>query len=114
MLKEKTDRYLMLMDEKDMKVTRTKQARDEQLQKKHDLDVINRNDRSENVQRQAKMDDYKKQKLMEKIHDAAERGEKIKQDKAALLEMRQIIKREMQANKQSILDRFDKLKKRKT
>jgi len=113
MLKEKTDRYLMLMDEKDMKVTRTKQARDEQLQKKHDLDVINRNDRSENVQRQAKMDDYKKQKLMEKIHDAAERGEKIKQDKAALLEMRQIIKREMQANKQSILDRFDKLKKGK-
>jgi len=34
-----------------------------------------------------------------------------RQDKAALLEMRQIIKREMQANKASILERFDKIKK---
>ena len=78
LLKEKTDGYLMMMDEKDMKVARTKQAREEQLQKKHDLDVINRNDKWESVQRQAKMDEYKKQKIMEKIQNANERGEKIK------------------------------------
>jgi len=78
MLKEKTDGYLMMMEEKDMKVVRTKQAREEQLQKKHDLDVINRNDKWESVHRQAKMDDYKKQKILEKIQNANERGEKIK------------------------------------
>lgn len=34
-------------------------------------------------------------------------------DRAALLEMRQIIKKEMQANKQALTEKFEKMKKGK-
>jgi len=77
-LKEKVDKYLTLMEMNEIKLEKAKQAVLEEKQKKHNLDVISWNDRFENVERRAKMDEYKRHKILEKIENANERGEKIK------------------------------------
>ena len=76
-LKEKIDKYLTMMEMNEIKLEKTKQMVLEEKQKKRNLDVINWNDRHENVERRAKMDEYKRQKILEKIQNANERGEKI-------------------------------------
>ena len=77
-LKEKIDKYLTMMEMNEIKLAKTRQQQLEEKQKKHNLDVINWNDRHENVERRAKMDEYKRAKILEKIESANERGEKIK------------------------------------
>jgi len=112
-LQTKINTYLHLMESQEIKQARAEQAQEEEAKKKQNLDALKRFDRLDNVQRKMKMDEYRRQKIQEKIENNNERGEKIKNDRAALLEMRQIIQREMQTNKQALTEKFEKLKRGK-
>ena len=77
-MKEKIDRYLTKFKETEMKLEQTEKQREEEMRFKHNNDTIKRIDKLENVQRIFKMQDYQKQKLLEKIVEDNEKAEKIK------------------------------------
>jgi len=98
------------MDEGETRLDKTRQMREEEARRRNIEHMIEKIDKAESIQRKAKMDDYRRQKVMEKIQNDNEKGEKIKGDRAALLEMRSVVKKEMQANKQELLEKFEKAK----
>lgn len=77
-LKEKVDKYLEIRGKNEEKLAKVQQAKDEELRRKQHIDLIHTSDKMENIQRKAKMDDYKREKLLEKIQSDNERAEKIK------------------------------------
>ena len=77
-LNERVNKYMEQMDAEEAKLEKVKQAQEDELRRKYNLKQIVRNDRIENVERKAKQDEYKREKIREKIQEADERGEKIK------------------------------------
>ena len=49
-----------------------------ELKNKHALDLIRKHDKSENVERIARMQEYQREKLLEKIQEDTERANAIK------------------------------------
>lgn len=77
-LEERVGGYLQKMAESDEKVHRVQMEKDEAMKVKHALDVIKQHDKQENVQRIARMQEYQRNKIMEKIHNDTERANQIK------------------------------------
>lgn len=77
-LKSKINSYLDLLHNQEVRQARAEQAKEEEMRKKQNLDAINRFDRLDNVARKMKMDEYRRQKIQEKIENNDERGQKIK------------------------------------
>jgi len=101
------------MAESDQKVLRVQQEKEAMLRQKHALELIKKNDKQENVQRIARMQEYQKEKLMEKINHDTDRALQIKNEKDSLLSMRMNIRREMEGSKRSIMDKFEQVKRGK-
>lgn len=69
----------------DTKVQMTQQQRDEQLRLKMEFENLKRNDRKETVERISKIQQYKREKIMEKIISDDIRSQQLKSEKEALL-----------------------------
>lgn len=69
----------------DSKVQMTQQQRDEQLRLKMEFENLKRNDRKETVERISKIQQYKREKIMEKIISDDIRSQQLKSEKEALL-----------------------------
>lgn len=79
---------------------------------KREMDLIKREDKLENVDRIARAQEYKKQKVLEKIEFGNMKGEHLKKEKEKLLETRFSVRREADKQKQNILDAFETMKKK--
>lgn len=77
-LQSKINSYLDLMHNQEIRQARAEQAKEDEHRKKQNLDAINRFDRLDNVARKMKMDEYRRQKIQDKIENDNERGQKIK------------------------------------
>ena len=77
-LQERVDGYLYKMAESDQKVLRVQKEKEAMMRQKHALELIKKNDKLENVNRIARMQEYQKEKLMEKINHDTERAQQIK------------------------------------
>lgn len=61
---------------------------------KRELDLIKREEKVENVERISKAQDYKKQKILEKLEFDNMKGEQIRKEKEKLLDTRFSVRRE--------------------
>lgn len=77
-LEEKVNGYLSKMEESDDKVRKVQMEKEEYLKNKHALDVIKKADKLENVQRIARMQEYQREKLMDRIKEDTDKAERIK------------------------------------
>lgn len=102
--------YLSKMEETDEKVMRSQMRKTMDLKEKHNIDVLKRTDRRENVERIMKMQDYQREKIMDKILRDNVKNEAIKEEKANLLETRLRLRQEIDKNKQEIMEKFGKIK----
>lgn len=109
-LEEKRNFYVSKMQETDDKVMRSQLRKTMELKEKHNIDVLKKTDRKENVERIMKMQEYQREKIMEKILADNAKAEAIKQERASLLETRIHLKQEIEKNKQDILEKFNKVK----
>lgn len=112
-LEERVNGYLYKMAESDEKVLRVQREKEAMMRQKHALELIKKNDKHENVQRIARMQEYQKEKLMEKINHDTDRATQIKNEKDSLLSMRMGIRREMEGSKRSIMEKFEQVKRGK-
>lgn len=110
LLEEKRNFYLHKMNETDEKVFRSQIQKTFELKEKHNIDVLKRTDRRENVERIQKMQEYQRDKIMEKILRDNEKAQRIKEEKANLLETRMRLRQEIDRNKQEIMEKFQKVK----
>lgn len=67
---------------------------------KKEMDLIKREDRIENVTRISKANDYKKQKILEKIEFDNMKTHHVNSEKNKLMETRFIVRREADKQKQ--------------
>jgi len=77
-LGERVGGYLQKMAESEEKVARVQKEKDDYLKHKHALEIIKKADKLENVQRIARMQEYQKEKLLEKINHDTERANQIR------------------------------------
>lgn len=108
--KEKIDTFLEEMAEGEARLQKAQQQREHELRIKHNMDIINKIDKLENVKRNTKIKEYQKEMLEEKINADLEKAEKIKQDREELLEVRKAIRKEMFDSKKVMADKFEKIK----
>ena len=109
-LEDKRYFYVSKMQETDDKVIRSQMRKTMELKEKHNIDVLKKTDRRENVERIMKMQEYQREKIMEKILVDNAKAETIKQERASLLETRIHLKQEIEKNKQDILEKFTEVK----
>ena len=60
---------------------------------KHNDDVIKMTDKKENVERIMKVQEYERQKLMNKIDEKMYKADNIKREREQLLQQRQVMKK---------------------
>jgi hypothetical protein len=60
-----------------------------------------------------KVQEYEKEKLMNKIEDKMSKAEQIKYEREQLLDQRQLMKKEIEKQKRDMMDKIDKLKQGK-
>ena len=60
----------------------------------------------------AKMNDYQRDKLLERIEADNEKAHKVQLEKAALLETRNKLRKQVDRQKAKVLGEFEKMKKR--
>lgn len=64
----------------DEKVAATQRNKQQELQMKHNLDMIKQADKEENIRRIARMKEYHRQQILERIMSENEKSERIKYD----------------------------------
>lgn len=77
-LQNRIGTFLQKYHEMDEKVAATQRSKQMELQMKHNLEVIKQADKEENIRRIAKMQEYHRQKIFERIMKDTEKGERVK------------------------------------
>ena len=75
------------------------------------MTLLKRKDREDNVVRIGKIKEYQKDMIMEKIESDNERAEKIKIERSGLLETRQKLRKKIDAQKEKMIEVFNRIKK---
>ena len=83
------------------------------MREKYNDDLIKRTDKRDNVERIMKVQEYEREKLMEKIDEKMSKADNIKREKFELLEQRQLMKKEIEKQKRDMFDKIEKLKQGK-
>ena len=78
MLKQKTETYLEKFVQSDIKVAVVQKMKNDEFRAKSHIETIKRMDKEENVIRIAKMQEYQREKILEKIIADSEKAEKIR------------------------------------
>jgi hypothetical protein len=75
-----------------------------------ELENIKRNDRRETVERISKINDYKKEKVLEKIIQDDQRSQQLKEQKNGLLVARLEMRKNADLQKQEMVRQFETMK----
>jgi hypothetical protein len=75
--------------------------------------VIKQLDKRENVERIMRVQDYEKEKLLDKIGEKMTRAETIKAEREQLLSQRAQMKKEIEQQKREMYEKIDKVKQGK-
>ena len=67
LVKQRTNSYLQKFEENEMKVAMVQKMKNDEYKARHHFETIKRMDKEENVKRIAKMQDYQRKKILEKI-----------------------------------------------
>ncbi|MDR3582048.1 MAG: hypothetical protein P4L67_02110 [Candidatus Pacebacteria bacterium] len=100
------------MQQTDEMVHSTQARAEKERKKKYSYNVIKRTDRQETVKRISKINDYQREKILERIENDNERAERIRMEKAALLDTRQKLRKEVDLQKTKVLDVFERMKRK--
>jgi len=109
---ERKQTVLGKIDEINTKVQMTQAKRHQERRRKCEQIALKREDREETVNRISRMNDYRKEKLMEKIELDNDRSAKINNEKAALIETRQMLRKKVERQKAKVMEVFEKMKKK--
>ena len=110
MREEKRQFYWTKLEETEDKVIKSQMRKTMELKEKHNIDVLKRTDRRENVERIMKMQEYQREKIMEKIMNDNAKAENLKEERANILGTRYKLRQEIEKNKQEIMEKFNKIK----
>lgn len=75
---EKVNYYVSKLNEADEKVSRVKQKQEEEQRKKHIEDLLKRIDKRENVERIARIQEFQKEQVIEKMKLDSIRAEQLR------------------------------------
>jgi len=112
-LKDKTDNYVHKFKESEIKVAIVQKMKHDEHKTKSHIGTLKKLDKEENVHRIAKMQEYQREKIMEKILSDNEKAERIKKERDGLLETRQNMRKDIDRNKRELLENFEKMKRSK-
>ena len=114
MLESRKGELINKINSTDAKVQRAQQNFQSQLNSKKNLERLKSQDRLENVERIKEIQEYQRQKLMERIEKDNQRAGQIRQEQENIIAMRQKIRRDMDAQKEKMLkDYYAKQKRQK-
>lgn len=77
-LEDRIGGFLYKMAESDAKVAKVQREKEEEMRNKHALDLIKLHDKKENVERIARMQEYQREKLLEKINHDTDKANAIR------------------------------------
>jgi len=95
-----------------MTMSKTQSEKDWVLMLKREKDLLKREEKLENVERIARAQEYKKQKVLEKIEFGNLKTELVKNEREKLMETRFAVRREAEKQKQTVLGAFETMKKK--
>ena len=88
-----------------------KRKQEEQLIR-NELHLLKREDRKEELSHIMEMQEYTKEKILDRLEDKNERVKRLEQERIATIEMKEKIKRQMQKEKEKVLAEFERNKKK--
>lgn len=101
------------LEGKEESLQRVQREKEHQMLFRHNDEVIRRTDKKENVERIMKVQEYEREKLMGRIEEKMSKADHIKNERAQLLDQRQLMKKEIEKQKRDMMDKIDKLKQGK-
>ena len=93
MIEERKHEMMSKLNEKDKSLYRVQEERKQRMKEKYNDDLIKRTDKKDNVERIMKVQEYEREKLLEKIDEKMNKADNIKREKFELLEQRQLMKK---------------------
>lgn len=109
---ERKERVMQKIGDTEAMIISAHRKKEIERQEKMYNTAVKRADREETVKRIAKMKEYEKEKLLEKIEGDTEKAMKIKREKAALLETRGQLRKQIDNQKARVMTAFEKMKKK--
>ena len=98
--------------EKESLMTKTQSEREWEHMIKKEYDLLRREDKLESVERISRANNYKKQKILEKIEFDNMKSQHVKKEKEKLLETRFQVRREADRQKKEVMEAFEHMKKK--
>lgn len=98
-------------EEINSKVQKVQSQQKQERKRKAELAALKREDREETVNRITKMNEYRRDKLQEKIETDNDRSAKILSEKSLLVQTRQTLRKKVERQKAKVLEAFEKMKK---
>lgn len=107
------DKLVEDLSEKDMRSDIARRKHEEEVMKKRYKDFVNNEDKKLNVERISRQQQYERDLLDKKIQDDNNRSIKIKQERQEIYQTKQKLRRDIDKDKQLILQDFEMIKQGK-
>lgn len=104
--------FLNKMKATEEMVKRTQDMNKQEQVKKTRINTMKMKDREENVRRIEKMNEYHREKIMDKIEVDNERAENIRQEREQIMQMRSNLRKKVDREKEGMMEVFEKAKKK--
>ena len=112
LLNQRKNELIKQFNMTDMKVATVQKSMKFQLDIKKSMIQLKTSDRHENVERIQNVNEYKRQKLLEKLENDNDRIERMRKEQDAIVAMRQRIRRDMDFKKEQIIKDLQRKQKR--
>jgi hypothetical protein len=109
---DKRSTILKKIEENDKKVENTQSKLRTERIKKAEESAMKCEDRIETVNRIAKMNEYNKEQLLERIEQDNEKSRKVQMEKQALLAARSQLRRDIEKQKSKVMEEFERMKRK--
>ena len=112
-VQERVNMYLNRIELSEKRLAKAREKHSMELLRKSNFDFMKEQDRTDNIMRMHEVQEYRRQKLLEKIEKDNERTRFIQTEQQNLMKMRLKMRDEMSARKQQLLEDFEKRKKKR-
>ena len=111
LMNKRVNNYMNKMEQTDKKVAMVKSKLEHDMLVKNNMDFMREQDKQENIRRIQEMQEYRRQRLLEKINRDNDRSKIIRQEQDNMLHMKLKIRQEMEKHKEELMAKFQNKKK---
>ena len=109
---EHIESMLTAREQRDLKIKRANEDREYQMMVKKEMEMINRENKLENVARIGRANEYEHYKVMQKIQADKDKADEIARQRQQLLGLRANVRQQADRDRKDLNDTFESMRKK--